>query len=655
MGPNSSPLAAPTVSIAQDGTNPDLVNVTISALPAGASATVECTAAASPPTTFDQIKAGVGNETVSFLLGAASGTAYCRAYSTAPNRIRSAYATDSVVLSTRARIVTADVVMTAGEATVTWTVAAGTAGMRTRYDIHARGEDPTFANQTDYDATDGGFTINGLGPRQVVSVELTPYTGWTGSAVSGTAGAVLVDQAISPRVTGGIATLPPVRIVDPRTDWTPAGALRVRVNTEGAQYVRVVVSTSAFPSEATVDAATAQAVDANGFVEISDAGPFGLGEEAFIGVKAYEFSSGDTDASPLVTIQATRPATTAPRIATAVAQSGSTGSLDLTIQDPTLSVTLIQFAEKTDAGAYGSLATTWDRSTGTIGSSAVLTRGEDITLASKHSVSVRWVVTYDDEQGTSRTIEGSHSFDSDLIAEVTNIGIGFDENGECVVSVAGDEDTSALYVTVDVDTDPSDPTVGTNDGNIVGREGVIATGVKIPTGSVAHVRVGAVDINDVFGPIVNARQERRIGPFAKDVSNPSVTGTTSETVIKTITVPAGTLGQDGMLTLRAFFITSGAGNKTIRFYWGGTAEWVLVVPSTGVGVHVEIVLFNTASDSAQGWIGTAHREADDVTFSAGPATIDTSVDQDIEFTVELVDTGHSVALPFVFAKYEGTD
>lgn len=203
LGPNSAILSAPTVAIAVNA-DADMVDVTISGLSAGETATVECTVDTTTPTAYDFVRSGVGNETISFRVNAASGTAYARAYATAPNRIRSDYGTDSVALSTRARVTSADVVIQGYSAVVTWTVPSGTAGMRTRYDVHDRDTDPTYANQTDYDATDGGFTITGLSPAQMVSVELTPYTGWTGAAVSGSAGDIVYAKALFGRVTGGI-------------------------------------------------------------------------------------------------------------------------------------------------------------------------------------------------------------------------------------------------------------------------------------------------------------------------------------------------------------------------------------------------------------------------------------------------------------------
>jgi hypothetical protein len=345
-----------------------------------------------------------------------------------------------------------------------------------------------------------------------------------------------------------------------------------------------------------------------------------------------------------------------PTVAMRLGQSGSTGIMDLTITDPDMRITGIQFAKKTDAGSYGSLATTWDRFTGTIGASADLTRGEDIALTVKHLVSIRWVVTYTDAVGVSRTIEGAHSFDADLVAEVTNIGVAFDANGNAVVSVSGDEDTSAIYVTVGDGVDPSDPTVGVNDGNIVGREGVIATGVHITTGNDAHVKVGAVDGSDVFGPIVSARQERRIGLFHKDTTNPNHTGDTTETVLKTLTVPANRLGTNGLLHMRALFTISGsAGNKDIRIYWGGNVVAFIAVAAAITVVDATMELFNDGATNAQGIITRYSRGPDDLNFSGDNEAVDTTVDQDIEITVDLGNAADTVSLPFVWAEYRGTD
>ncbi|MEM7416792.1 MAG: hypothetical protein AAF389_14900 [Gemmatimonadota bacterium] len=225
LGPSAAVLAAPTVAIAQDGTDGDLLNVTISGLPAGATAHVECDVGTSTPVTYRYAKEGVGNEVVSFRIPNGSGTGYARAYATAPNRIRSDWATDTVALSARAKILEANVVKVADTAVVTWSVPSGTLGIRARYDTHERTEDPTFANQADYDASTGTLTITGVGELDVVSVELTPYTGWTGAAVSGSAGDLVIVKAVFPRITGGRQIVrPSIRVLDvePRP-LTPSG------------------------------------------------------------------------------------------------------------------------------------------------------------------------------------------------------------------------------------------------------------------------------------------------------------------------------------------------------------------------------------------------------------------------------------------------
>ena len=456
LGPGSSPLAAPTVSIAQDATEADLVNVTISDLPAGATATVECTAAASTPTEFDFIRSGVADSTISFRLNAGSGNAYVRAYSAAPGRIRSAYATDDVALSTRARIDEAEVTISTYQAVATWNVPATTLGVRTRYDFHARDEDPTFANQADFDAADGGFTISGRPPNRMISVELTPYTGWTGSAVSGTAGEIVVVRAVLPNSTRGI---------------------------------------------------------------------------------------------------------------------------DL--------------------------------------------RG------------VRFVT---------------------LQPEVT-----FDANGEAVVSVAGDEDVEAIYATVGDNTTPADPTAAANDGEVLARQGTIETGVKITQGGFAFVKVVGADAAGNLGPVVEARFDRRIGPFHKDATARAHTGNTNETTLETITIPAGLLGLDGGLRIEghvSYLSGVSPGQAVFRVKVDGTT-----IASYGFPDSVDdfdgsftCLVFNDGATNSQRTYTTFVTEASvPVSSTRTDTSADTTSAVDITITVELVSASDTGRLNLTYGELIGTD
>jgi hypothetical protein len=233
--------------------------------------------------------------------------------------------------------------------------------------------------------------------------------------------------------------------------------------------------------------------------------------------------------------------------------------------------------------------------------------------------------------------------------------VSFNENGEVVLSVSGDEDTAAIYVTVAVDTDPSDPTVGVNDGNIVGREGVIETGVKIPTGSVAHVKVGAVDGSDVFGPIVNARQERRLGPFHKDTTSRGSSGTTLTTV-ETITVPAGVLGADGALRLTLIFQSIGSsGQKEFYVLWDGVAAVSQIRPSSfnGSSWITVVIAGDGATDDQEIW-GHYSDEEPVINITRAADAADTTGDVDIEVKVRAGGTD-AIALQASFAELIGTN
>lgn len=219
LGAHSQPLAAPAVTITQDGTDPDLVNVAVSGVPSGATAIVEVAAGTVEPTQFDLVRAGVGNETVSFRLAAAGGNAYARARSVQDGRISSDWATDDVALSSRVKIVNADVVRVRTSAIVTWEVASGTGGVQAEYSKHARDAEPTFDGSTaqDFDATAGGFTITNIARSALmVSVQLTPYPGFSAGAVTGVAGDPMVVHAVLP-TTSPVPGVPTVRGSEPRS------------------------------------------------------------------------------------------------------------------------------------------------------------------------------------------------------------------------------------------------------------------------------------------------------------------------------------------------------------------------------------------------------------------------------------------------------
>lgn len=557
-GSANAPVTAPTLgTVTADATG--VVSIPVTALGSGAEARVDYAVNATEPAAGSELWRFLGRvdsvpDTLTTPPIAPGATAWVRARGEALGRRPSGWTTAvSVTAAGTPRVLGVSVELDEfGVPTVYWSPNANCLGVRLYYDVHLDGELPSFST-LDADASDVEHEFPTIRVPQgyVFTCQVEPYTGWTGAAVSGTAG-----PKVEVRAVGVLIARPPV-------------------------------------------------------------------------------------------------------VAMQVSQSGSTGSLDLAIEDPDLLVTSIQFAEKADAGAYGALASTWDRSSGTAGTSAQLTRGEDIALAEKHVVSIRYVVTYNDGSG-AKTIEGAHTFDADLIAEITGCTITFDANGNAIVAVQGDEDCDAIFITVGDGATPADPTAGTNDGSVTSRNGTITTTKKITTGNAAVVKVvGGDDIGGgsyTLGPVRTFRQDRRIGPVHQDASSRAVTGTLTETTLETITIPANQLGSNGAyrLTFQVLLnIPQGDGRIRVRLN-GTSVATVLFAAVASVRVQGEIILHNDGATNDQrvisSWI------ASDGTIELGVAdqAEDSTSDLTLTITGDLGDVDDSITLATSLGELLGT-
>lgn len=181
----------------------------------------------------------------------------------------------------------------------------------------------------------------------------------------------------------------------------------------------------------------------------------------------------------------------------------------------------------------------------------------------------------------------------------------FDENGNAIVTVGGDEDCANIYFTVGNGSAPSDPTDSAYDGMISGRNGTASSGVKISTGSVAYVKARGYDSGGNPGPVFSAQQARRLGPFHKDTTTRDIDGSEMvgfEDTIATITIPAGVLGTDGGVDIDIYAGTTDvAGNgATLRVRLGSDLLIAVPVPGgTTYKYHFDIQLFNDGADDAQ--------------------------------------------------------
>ena len=136
-------------------------------------------------------------------------------------------------------------------------------------------------------------------------------------------------------------------------------------------------------------------------------------------------------------------------------------------------------------------------------------------------------------------------------------------------------------------------------------------------------------------------------PIAASGVQSSLTGTLTETVFATITVPAGAMGANGILrvTLR-WSCTNSANNKTLAVRLGGLGGTAMyqrpVTVNQTVGDVVTIANRNSQSSQVTGAI-------DQFTFNASTVapnttSVDTSVSQDLVITGQLANTGDTVRI-----------
>lgn len=198
-----------------------------------------------------------------------------------------------------------------------------------------------------------------------------------------------------------------------------------------------------------------------------------------------------------------------PQVREEVSSSGSTGIVTLTVTDPDLRVTAVEFQEKVGRNDYGGTwLTSWDTTSGTPGTDETLTRGESVSLDVKHVSAIKYRVTYTDPNGDSQEIGGHVPFDVDHEAEIQSCTITFDEDGNVDLWVVGDDDCDDIYVRVDDDPFLSDPTSVSNNGALTTRAGEINTSFSTELGETVYVKVRGENHSGSLGPTRTFQRRR---------------------------------------------------------------------------------------------------------------------------------------------------
>lgn len=155
----------------------------------------------------------------------------------------------------------------------------------------------------------------------------------------------------------------------------------------------------------------------------------------------------------------------------------------------------------------------------------------------------------------------------------------------------------------------------------------------------------------VFVAMSDGIRWRPVGAFVALQPNASVTGTTNETTLASVTIPAGLMGADGTLRVYALFSYTGtAGTKTVRCKLGGQSFVNLAVTAANASTSVSKSIANIAAASQVSMPVAAINDG----LSAGGAvftsTVDTSADQSFAVTMQLASAADSATLVKVIVE-----
>jgi len=127
------------------------------------------------------------------------------------------------------------------------------------------------------------------------------------------------------------------------------------------------------------------------------------------------------------------------------------------------------------------------------------------------------------------------------------------------------------------------------------------------------------------------------------------TGTTGETTLLTVTVPAGAMGANGIVIIKAFWEFVGtAGTRTPRIKFGGTQIMGIVWLSTYISIKPDdTVIWNVNSESAQRSAPANNVTGGTPSGNLFPtAAINTANAVNVTFTMTLGNAGDTAKLSF---------
>jgi len=184
---------------------------------------------------------------------------------------------------------------------------------------------------------------------------------------------------------------------------------------------------------------------------------------------------------------------------------------------------------------------------------------------------------------------------------------------------------------------------------------VAYTEVRDPTNAddtIDNFVPGSVWINtvsgNVFDCITNAQGaaiwRHRPRVLGQSGTTASITGTTAETTLATVVVPAAAMGASGALRITTLWqYTNSANNKTLRVNFGGTA-FLNNSATTTLATQTLTIIRNRTASTQIGFTNATFSAIGTTTGTLATSSADTSASQSLTITAQLANSGETASL-----------
>lgn len=149
---------------------------------------------------------------------------------------------------------------------------------------------------------------------------------------------------------------------------------------------------------------------------------------------------------------------------------------------------------------------------------------------------------------------------------------------------------------------------------------------------------------------------RDLDHFHKDTTTRSHTGSTGETTLETISIPADSLGAEGGVRITLQFQNTGtAGVKVVKVNFGGTNMFTHGMVAGALFAYFEVLLFNDGVTNAQVAVVSViiHNQSPGAFTYRGSSVADTTSAQDLVVTGTLTNSADTIALKASLVEYIG--